>query len=273
MSGSSKKKKSSIWMLIAAIICLGVIIACAVLIFTEKKEDVAINPFNYLDVAFEGDTGSGKAVFTIKEIGEDGEPLPFSLKDFTINQTENLKEGDTVSVKIDTQPEGYIYTAKVRNYTVTGLKTCIADSGELTDEVIYTLVDAADPIIEKNAGTADYADLTDYEPVEMILASKGDNENAVYCIYEASFKGKKGGTAGTVMAVRFDHVIAREPGDAEAVVYGKAAIFGEWLNVIGGAGNEIKFGYVPGYETISDAEAAAKEDAGDGAVISKVPLR
>lgn len=260
------KKKSSILMLIAAVLCLGVIVACAFIIITDKS-DVVMNPFDYADMSFEGDTGSGRAVFTVKEPTED-EKLPFTAADFTINRTEGLYEGDTVSVKIDRVPEGYKYTEKVRNYTVSGLNTCIEAKEDVTDDVIASLRETADPVMEKHGSDPENASLTEYDLTDVILASEGGNKNHIYLVYSASFRNTKGQTEDTVMAVKVDDVILRK--STGEVVCGKASIFGEWLNVVGGTGKEITFGYVPGFSNAVEAADAAKEDAGEDAVITVV---
>ena len=82
---------------------------------SELKTNVVIDPFQYLEVSFEGSAPDGKAVVKISKDNPDN-----SLS-FDLSKSSGLSNGDVITVTANGNADGFAYSKTKQEYTVKGL--------------------------------------------------------------------------------------------------------------------------------------------------------
>ena len=124
-----------------ALIIISVIIMFIIGIKASAKPE--INPFDYIEVQFSGQSGEGRAKVIVKDNDKN-----FSQDDFSYKFTKgyNLSEGDTTTLTVSGYKFKFTETSK--KYTVTGLTQVIKDLNisakgiELIRKTTYSKIDS-----------------------------------------------------------------------------------------------------------------------------------
>ena len=154
------------------------------------EEIPEFDPFDYLEVTFEGQDPNGYANLQTLE----GSPIDGI--NYTASSTSYLSNGDviTVTASIDEQTcldNGYILVTNEKEYTVEGLTEYVTSMDQLTDEVISEMQDEA--LDEYMAAITSWENVEELESTEFVgyyfLSAKDSDtwydHNYVYIIINA----------------------------------------------------------------------------------------
>lgn len=199
------RKKDFFWGILKKIIVVGMIalvlgVAVTVVQFSKPKVD----PFDYIEVSFQGKDGKGKVV--LEEISTSDE-VDLKQIDYEISKKDQLAEGDTV--KITAKSQQYRLTETTKTYTVEGLDEYLKDLENIPTEALSIIHSKAESVLEINLDqTKNTGIFVDMKPVKLFLLTDGKQTNTLYDVFEVHFNTQNGELTKYV-AVYFDDVIIR----------------------------------------------------------------
>lgn len=235
----SRRSKTSM------LITIGVI-ALAIYIFIKVNDSkkVQVNPFDYVNVSFNGTTGQGIAKMKIDVNDEDINPYDI---DYEIKPTEKLEEGDKVTVTAKSSI--YKLQSEKKVYQVEGLDLFLSDINELSEDAMNAIHTSASETIDmalsyagKNNVSIEKNNFATY-----LLTNKKDN-NILYDVFEVNFE-MDGQTSTIYMATYFENVITRGK-SGNSIDYGRTMYKGNTIAVFDG---NVWSPYVTGYRTLEGA--------------------
>ena len=168
------------------LIVVGAIIAGIFLFFTvciaigkvNEEPKPEINPFDYLEISFEGTSGEGKVKVDIKDNNDN-----ISLNDFSYKWTKdvNLSEGDTTTINVESN--NYNLSEKTKKYTVTGLSTYL-NNLDLSPETINNIHILSTDLTHKIP--YNLKSLLDRKYVKLYLITDNKNKNTLYDVEQVT---------------------------------------------------------------------------------------
>ena len=177
-----------------------------------KKAD----PFENVSVTFVGDSGSGRAQVKGRGSGE--------LRDveFTVTPSENLENGDEVTVKAG-RVTGYRWEPAEKTYTVEGLAEWIRKTDAIPASELTKLHENTERLIDEDweeiAGSSSVTDIT-VEPYRLYLFVARDEEafdrNFLYDSYKVTVTRDTGEELVTYEACRYANLKLQPEGDMTA---------------------------------------------------------
>ncbi len=191
-----------------AIISMSIFVAIAVVVFisfciTEVSKP-QVNPFDCIEVSFQGNDGDGEVVLEVKNVTEG---IDANRIEFDISKEDYLVQGETISIRASS--EDYRLTEKNRTYIVEGLDEYLKDLENISQEVLEIIHIKAESVLELNLESSrNVGVLLDIKPVKLFLVTDGKQTNRLYDVFEAHFSTYTGEQTYYVMAY-FDDVIVR----------------------------------------------------------------
>lgn len=172
---ASEKTIQKMPLIVVAAIIAGILLfftLCILIGKVKEEPKPEINPFDYLEITFEGTSGEGKVNVDIKDNNAN-----VSLNDFSYKWTKdyNLSEGDTTTITV--KSEKYNLLEKSKKYTVTGLTTYLnnLDISIETINNIHNLSVALTSKIPYNLKS-----LLNRKYVKLYLITDNKNNNTLY---------------------------------------------------------------------------------------------
>ena len=163
----------------------------------EGLEDVIeIDPFADLNIVFSGISPYGAIDYYASNNTNTALPFHFS---YFFEPIDNLKNGDTIKVRIDDNniqqkalQNGYLLTATEKEFTVEGLPYLITTLDELSPDILDKMKKQSENVIVSEAASWDSEEqLLGYEFLGnyLLIAKDGMfNDNNCYCIYKIHAK-------------------------------------------------------------------------------------
>ncbi|MBQ7359403.1 MAG: hypothetical protein IJW63_04830 [Lachnospiraceae bacterium] len=186
-----------------------IVIACIVLlgVFTNGTQELAkplVNPFDYIEVSFEGKDGDGEMM--LSRIVAEG--IDANYIDYDVSKRRNLLEGEMITITADSNQ--YRLSENSKTYTVQGLDEYLKDLTGIPQEALDLIHVKAESALDLNIDktkTAGY--FQEMKPVKLYLLTDGGRSNVLYDVFEIRFKTGSGEQTYYVLAC-FEHVIVRE---------------------------------------------------------------
>ena len=167
-------------LIIAAVILLIGLIGCVVQYFSRP---LLKNPFEYLEVSFEGTDGDGELIMKVNNEAPDG--IDMARVTFKCENDMKLQEGDVIV--IEASSDEYRFSTSQKRYTVKGLECYLKDVENLSDDNLEIIFDDNESIQYDNLDMVleDDEDLK-IEPLKLVCYNN-KTTNELYLISEVSF--------------------------------------------------------------------------------------
>lgn len=189
----------------AAIIVGAIVLLLVVVNLGNTLTKPKVNPFDCIEVTFQGNDGEGEILVEQKASGEDIDPNQI---DYEISKKRNLSQGDTIT--IEASSDVYLLTESTKVYTVEGLDEYLKSLDNIPQEALELIHTRAEAILETNLnGCVAAGILTDMKPVKLFLTTDGKQTNELYDVFEVHFATNNGEAVYYVLAC-FDDVIIRD---------------------------------------------------------------
>ena len=227
---------------ISAIILIGIVSAA----FQELSKPL-INPFDYIDVSFQGTDGDGELVMEMLHSGSAIDP---NFIEFNISKDSYLFQGDMITIQAASQE--YRLTESQKVYTVEGLDEYLKDPENIPAEALEIIHTQAESVLANNLDTSKEAGfLMDMKPVKLFLTTDGKQTNALYDVFEAHFITDAGEQTYYVLAA-FDDVVVRN-GSQASINMSYGMYYGNLTQVQGWV-------WIMAYNSIEEIRAAILSD-------------
>ena len=168
-----------------------------------------VNPFDYIEVSFQGTDGDGEAV--MKKVSKD--KVDPNRIDYDISKYSDLSQGETISIVADSS--SYRLSEKSKTYMVVGLDEYLKDIADIPEEALELIQQKAKSVQEINL-SAEQEAFDNMKPVKLFLLTDGERKNQLYVVHEVTFSTEKGKLTYYVSTC-FEGVVLRK--GAEDSVY------------------------------------------------------
>ncbi len=175
---TSLQKKKTVMAVLIALAVLTIMSVFIVVILQVSKPKA--NPFDCIEVSFEGTDGEGEAV--IKKAGRDG--VDANRIDYEISKSSNLIQGESIS--ISAKSTEYRLTEKSKTYVVEGLDEYLKDINDIPEETMELIHQKAKSAQKLNLSAEEEA-FASMKPVKLLLLTDGERKNQLYVIHEVTF--------------------------------------------------------------------------------------
>lgn len=164
-----------------------------------------INPFDCIEVSFEGKDGEGKAVINVINTPEE---MDMNRIDFDISKRNYLFEGETISIQATSRD--YHLTEQTKVYTVEGLDEYLKDLENIPEEALEIIHMKAEARLELNLESSKNVGVfVDMKPVKLFLTTDGKQTNELYDVFEVHFMTRTGEQTCYALTC-FDDVVIRD---------------------------------------------------------------
>jgi len=164
-----------------------------------------VNPFDYIEVSFQGKDGDGEVDLEIKSMGPN---IDTGLIDFDISKENNLSQGESISIQASSRE--YRLLEQSRIYIVDGLDEYLKDLDNIPEEALALIHSKSEAVLELNLDSSKQSGVLEaLKPVKLFLVTDGKNANELYDVFEARFMTNAGEQIFYVAAC-FDDVIIRD---------------------------------------------------------------
>lgn len=195
-----KARSIKIKFIVAAVVVLLILLSAAF----EQLSKPQVNPFDCIEVTFQGTDGEGKAVLQTKSTAD----IDVNYIDFVISKKNYLLQGETITVTATS--DRYLLTEKERVYTVEGLDEYLTDLEDIPADALEMIHLRAESALELNLDSSKSAGFfLDMKPVKLFLTTDGKQTNSLYDVFEVRFTTVDGEKTFYVMAV-FSDVVVRD---------------------------------------------------------------
>lgn len=184
---------------------IGVLAAFVILVnFCQEMVKPKVNPFDLVNVTFEGTDGRGE-VSLEKLSGMEG--VDVNRISYNISKKTSLLEGETITIKAESSE--YRLEESTRTYVVEGLDLYLTDLTDIPEDALALIHAKAENVLELNLdGPKDLGYLVEMKPVKLFLTTDGKQTNELYDVFEVRFEVNGAESVCYVMAA-FDNVLVR----------------------------------------------------------------
>lgn len=213
------------------------------------EEAEAINPFDGVEVTFDGISPDVTAEYTLKE----DVPEEYSSISYSFDRSEKLKSGDTVTLTAEAdnaflaQNYGVVLSETEKEYTVEGVQAYVTEADQVPTDILANMQRQAEDCISAYfAENGDYISIanTTYEGYYFLSLKDMDvygAENKIYLIYSGTVRSKvEGGFAKTKVyfPVYFENIMVNADGTgyadiSNASIQGSTDLRFSWSSVAG----------------------------------------
>lgn len=224
-------------------IIIGVILLIVIAsVFSTTLSKPQINPYDYVQVSFQGVDGEGEVLLDIESGTEE---IDTSYIHYEVSKDYQLTQGETITIYADS--EQYRLSEKAKSYVVEGLDEYLKDLTDIPKEALEMIHLKAESELDyhleycKNAGTFE-----SMMPVKLFLATDGKQTNKIYDVFEAHFVTEDGEETHYIVA-DFSDVIVREDGQISMSMSGDISL-GNYI--------QIDVFWIRGYNSLEEVRAA-----------------
>lgn len=201
--------------IITVIVFMILVVLALFSVFTEEMSKVKINPFDYIQVSFQGKDGKGEVLIETMNVSEE---VDINRVDFNISKERGLSEGETITIQAS--GDDYVLLKTTKTYTVEGLDEYLKELENLSEEAIELIHVHAESTLKLNLDSSKNAgNFIDMKPVKLFLLTDGKQKNRLYDVFEARFATGSGEKKLYVVAY-FNDVIVRNGTQASVSMAG-----------------------------------------------------
>lgn len=184
---ASEKRKRRSRKTVAMIVGIFVLITMGPALAVELAKP-RINPFDYIEVSFQGVDGKGEAVLHVVNTADN---IDTNRIKFTISKDDYLVQGETISISAASTE--YRFTEAARVYTVEGLDEYLKDLDNIPEEALEIIHIKAEAGLKFNLERCVNSGVpTDMSPVKLFLLTDGKQSNRLYDVFEAHLMTSEG---------------------------------------------------------------------------------
>uniref|UniRef100_UPI0040565061 hypothetical protein n=1 Tax=Acetatifactor sp. TaxID=1872090 RepID=UPI0040565061 len=163
-----------------------------------------VNPFDYIEVSFQGKDGDGEVVLEIKN---QTEGIDANFIHYEFSKEDDLFQGETITIQATS--EQYRLSENMKSYIVEGLDEYLKDLDNIPEEALELIHLRAESALELNLDRSKSAGFfIDMKPVKLFLLTDGKQTNQLYDAFEVHFSTNAGEKTVYVLA-GFEDVIVR----------------------------------------------------------------
>ena len=229
---AAKNKKKSFKIPVPVIVIAVLVFIGVVSYMSQELAKPKVNPFECIEVSFQGTDGDGEIVV---EITNAVAGIDVNRIDFDISKEDWLTQGETVS--IEAASSDYRLTETERIYTVEGLDEYLKNLEELPEEALAMIHTQAEEVLEINLDdTKTLGYFVEMTPVKLFLVTDGKQSNTLYDVFEVRFCVDSEEETYYVLAC-FDDVIVRNGAQtfvnmSYGMYYGNLTQVSGWLHIM-----------------------------------------
>ena len=240
----AERRRLNVGKLIGLLIVLSIVaspIICTGIVYIFKP---VINPFDYINVSFEGIDGEGVA--KVELIKSDSRIQSLDDLGVEVSKQYNLSEGEKITVYTNTLESPCWHSESSRDYTVAGLELFLTDLNDMDENVIKLINQKSQQLFEK--ATDNESQFTNIKHEKFYLLSDGAKENLLYDVFECTWELIEGYDKTIYFVAYYENIITHN-GDYATFSYEDCMYTGNLLYE-GSYSN----GYVYGFESLDDIE-------------------
>lgn len=196
----SQQQKKGLPARVYIVIVVAVIGLAGLILSNTSKPKV--NPFDYIEVSFEGTDGDGELV--IKTFNKDN--VDANRIHYDISKMDDLIQGESISILADSS--AYRLTEEARTYVVEGLDEYLKDMSDIPEEAWELIAQKAKSVQEINLSSHPEA-FKSMKPVKVLLLTDGERKSRLYVVHEVTFS-TEGGNITCYVSTGFDGVVLRK---------------------------------------------------------------
>lgn len=230
--------------LIALLVVASVVLLPASCAFLPYVFRPTINPFEYIEVKFEGINGEGEA--TVELIKSNNKIQSLDDLNIRLSQTYNLSENDVISITTNDANSPCWHSVKYKEYTVKGLELFLNDLDDIDENAEKVIHNKSEQLIGKTID--DQPQFTNLKQEKFYLISDGDKENVLFDVYSCDWELIEGYDKTVYLVAYYTDIIVHN-GKNATFSYDDCMYTGE-LMYEGSYSN----GYVYGFESLEDIE-------------------
>ena len=218
-----------------------------------------INPFDYIDVKFEGINGEGTA--TVELIQTNGHVK--SLEDLcvSISKTYQLSENEVIVISTNHFEATCWHNPTSKEYVVKGLELFLSDLNSMDENAEKIIHQKSQQIIEKTTDNISQHSTPKHE--KFYLLSDGDKKNVLYDVFSFEWELMEGNTETVYLVAYYTDIIVHN-GDNATFSYEECMYTGDLLYK-GSYSN----GFVYGFGSLEDIEIDLKTNRSPDMVLTE----
>lgn len=239
-----EKKHLNISKLIALLVVASIFLipaSCAAIPYIFRP---TINPFEYIDVTFEGIDGEGVA--ELKLIKTDDKIQKIDDLCVTLSKTNNLNENEVITASTNDWESPCWHSESSREYTVTGLELYLKDLDDIDQNAEKLIHQKSEQLI--GMATDDKPQFTNIKHKKFYLLSDGDKENLLYDVYSATWELVEGNDKTIYLVAYYENIIVHS-GENATFSYDNSMYTGDILSE-----GSYQNGAVTAFESLGDIE-------------------
>ncbi len=198
-----ENKHLTVSKIIALLFVAGIILIPASFIAGPYVFRPTINPFEYIDVNFEGVDGEGKA--TVELIKSDSKIQNLDDLNLKLSQTYYLSENDVISISTNDLSSPCRHSVKYKEYTVTGLERFLTDLDDIDENAEKLINQKSEQLI--GMAIKDKPQFTNLKHEKFYLLSDGEKENLMYDVYSATWELVEGNSKTVYLVAYYENII------------------------------------------------------------------
>lgn len=188
-------------LVVASIVLTPFIIALFSLVFRP-----VINPYDYIDVSFEGIDGNGQAV--VELIKTDNKVKNIDDLHLTVSQTYYLSENDVITISTNPVKSTCWHTESSRKYVVKGLELFLNDLNSINSSAEKLIHQKSEQLI--GMAIDDKPQITNLKHEKFYLLSDGEKENLMYDVYSATWELVEGNDKTIYLVAYYENIIVHD---------------------------------------------------------------
>lgn len=202
-----------------ALIVACVLVVIGVIVVISYNFKPKANPFDCIEISFEGTDGDGEVVIKRMHKGD----VDANRIDYDISKTDDLIQGETISIVAESSE--YRLTETSKTYVVEGLDEYLKDINDIPEETLQLIHQKAKSVQELNLSSHPEA-FEGMKTVKLFLLTDGERKSQLYVVHEVTFSTEDGNITCYV-STGFDGVVLRKGSEVSVylpggVYYGNA---------------------------------------------------
>ena len=254
------KKKGGKGRVALVVICVFLLIGLMTYAY-ERITAPEVDPFEAIDVVFEGTSGSGYAYVDVHS-PKSGTYNAYDI-DYEVSQRYGLAEGDKITVTATSTK--YRLNPKTKVYTVEGLDLLLDDLDGLSGNAIDAIHARSVVTLNKAVGNSKAeAELQSLEPIALYLFMETGNgaalnHNTLYDVYKAAFLVNGTASSELYLVAYYDDIVVRD-GNLATIDYNYTSSTGDYVEIGDRYSNMENYGgYMYGYKTLEEAKLGLRD--------------
>ena len=202
-----------------ALIVACVLVVIGVIVVISYNFKPKANPFDCIEISFEGTDGDGEVVIKRMHKGD----VDANRIDYDISKTDDLIQGETISIVAESSE--YRLTETSKTYVVEGLDEYLKDINDIPEETLQLIHQKAKSVQELNLSSHPEA-FEGMKPVKLFLLTDGERKSQLHVVHEVTF-ATENGKITCYVSTGFDGVVLRKGSEVSVylpggVYYGNA---------------------------------------------------